>query len=77
MQVAFRKKVATKVMKVSIRGGELLVEEAAGFPEKREEDDPTLGYTDITTEKLVNTSFEDDTTYGNADGNVTCDARPL
>ena len=62
--------LSTKVLKISIRGGELLVEEAAGFPENKEED-LTTGYTDITKEKLVNASFEQDETYGKADGNVT------
>ena len=62
--------LTTSVVKISIRGGELLVEEAAGFPEETEED-LTTGYTDITNEKLVNASFELDETYGKADGNVT------
>ena len=62
--------LSNKVLKISIRGGELLVEEAAGFPEKKEED-RTTGYKDITKEKLVNASFEEDETYSKADGNVT------
>jgi hypothetical protein len=63
--------LSNKVIKISIRGGELLVEEAAGFPETAEAEDLTKGYKDITEEKLVNASFETDETYGKADGNVT------
>ena len=62
--------LSNKVIKISIRGGELLVEEAAGFPETAEAEDLTKGYKDITEEKLVNASFETDETYGKADGNV-------
>ena len=58
-----------KVLKISIVGGALQVEEAAGFPETKE--DLTKGYTDITKEKLVNANFEEDETYGKADGNIT------
>ena len=60
----------TQVLKVSIVGGELLVEEAAGFPETSE-NNLTEGYDDITSQYLVNASFEQDETYGKADGNVT------
>jgi hypothetical protein len=59
-----------KVLKLSIMEGELLVEEVAGFPETAEED-LTKGFKDITQEKLVNASFEEDQTYGNNKGNVT------
>ena len=69
-QLSKQIELSNKVLKVSIRGGELLVEEAAGFPEETTEDF-TTGYTDITKEKLVNASFEEDETYGKADGNVT------
>lgn len=62
--------LGNKTWKASIVGGELLIEEAAGFPED-EEEDLTEGYEDITSEKLVNASFEADKTYGNANGNVT------
>ena len=62
-----------KVIKISIGGGELLVEEAAGFPEETAED-LTQGYKEITGETLVNASFEEDETYAKADGNATCDA---
>ena len=65
--------LSTKVLKVSIRGGELLVEEATGFPEETAEN-LTEGYKEITNETLVNASFEEDETYGKADGNATCDA---
>ena len=65
--------LGTSVIKVSIRGGELLVEEASGFPETAEEN-LTEGYKEITSDKLVNASFEEDETYGKADGNATCDA---
>ena len=69
-QLSKQIELSNKVLKVSIRGGELLVEEAAGFPEETAED-LTKGYKDITQEKLVNASFEEDETYGKADGNVT------
>ena len=69
-QLSKQIELSTKVLKVSIRGGELLVEEAAGFPESTEED-LTKGYKDITSEKLLNANFEQDETYGKADGNVT------
>lgn len=65
--------LSTKVLKISIRGGELLVEEAAGFPETTAEK-LTQGYKEITNETLVNASFEEDETYGKADGKATCDA---
>ena len=65
------KVLGDKTWKATItEGGELLIEEAAGFPEGTEED-LTKGYKDITKEKLVNASFENDETYGKADGNVT------
>jgi hypothetical protein len=62
--------LAQKVLKVSIKGGALLVEEAAGFPV---EDNVSLteGYTDVTMQYLANASFEEDVTYGKADGDVT------
>ncbi len=69
-QLSKKIELSNKVLKVSIRGGELLVEEAAGFPEEAE-DDLTKGFKDITEEALVNPSFEEDETYGKADGNVT------
>ncbi len=53
-----------------IVGGNLLFEEGATFPEEKEED-LSKGYKDITNEKLVNASFEEDETYGNANGNIT------
>ena len=56
-----------------IVGGDLLIEEGAVFPESTEED-LTKGYEDITSEKLLNASFEEDETYGKADGNTTIDA---
>ena len=59
-----------KVLKVTYVGGELLVEEAATFPVS-EETSLTEGYFDVTTDYLTNTSFEEDETYGKADGNVT------
>lgn len=69
-QLSKRIELSNKLLKVSIRGGELQVEEAAGFPETAAES-LTKGYKDITEEKLVNASFEEDETYGKADGNVT------
>ena len=63
-------KIGQKVLKVSIVGGELQVKEAATFPEAVEED-LTQGYEDITEDYLVNASFEQDATYGKADGNIT------
>ena len=65
--------LGSKAQKINIKGGALLVEEAAGFPENKEED-LTKGYKDITAETLVNASFEEDETYGKADGNATIDA---
>ena len=44
--------LSTKVLKVSIRGGELLVEEATGFPEETAEN-LTEGYKEITNERLM------------------------
>ena len=60
----------TGAFTAKIVGGDLLIEEGATFPESAQEDF-TKGYTDITAEKLVNASFEEDETYGKADGNVT------
>ena len=54
--------LSTKVLKISIRGGELLVEEASEFPEQTQ-DNLTEGYTDISNQ-LVNPNFEEDVTYG-------------
>ena len=68
--------LTNKIVKVSLSQDEetgegvLRFDEAAGFPEENEED-LTLGYKEITTEKVVNASFEEDETYGKADGNVT------
>ena len=62
--------LTTKVVTVSIVGGELLVEEADGFPETSEEE-VTKDYTDVTSQYLTNASFELDQTYGDATGNVT------
>ncbi|MCR4919149.1 MAG: hypothetical protein K5928_04950 [Prevotella sp.] len=59
----------TKVMKISIVGGELLVEEAAGFPASAD-DNLTQGYEDVTAQYLANASFEQDQTYGTT-GNVS------
>ena len=59
----------TSVLKVSICGGELLVEEADMFPEDTTED-LTRGYSDIT-DQLKNPSFEEDVTYGDRGTNVT------
>ena len=57
-------------VKVIIEGGELQIEEGATFPTETAED-LTKGYKDITAEKIVNASFEEDATYGKADGSVT------
>ena len=56
-------------VKVSAEGSTLRIEEAV-MPE---EDTVNFykGYTDITAEMLANANFEDDVTYGNANGNVT------
>jgi hypothetical protein len=61
--------LSTSVLKISIRGGELLVEEAATFPDSAESSQ-TKDYRDITSLYLTNASFEDDLTYGkeNAEG---------
>ena len=62
--------LSTKVLKVSIQGGALQVEEAGGFPGS-DEQALTNGYVDVTSKYLTNASFEQDQTYGKADGNVT------
>ena len=62
--------LTTYIVKVSIVGGELQVEEADGFPVSAEED-LTRGYKEVTDEVLNNPNFETDETYGNANGNVT------
>ncbi|MBR1484714.1 MAG: hypothetical protein IJ612_03360 [Prevotella sp.] len=59
-----------KVLKVTYEGGSLRVEEADGFP-RTDDEALTEGYTDVTSQYLTNASFEDDETYGKADGNVT------
>ena len=56
-----------------IVGGDLLIEEGATFPTPAEED-LAQGYEDVTEKTIVNASFEEDETYGKADGNATCDA---
>ena len=71
--------LTNKVVKVSLKvnaddgEGTLRFDEAAGFPES-DEGNLTKGYKEITNETLVNASFEEDETYGKADGNATCDA---
>ena len=62
--------LSTQVVKVTIVGGDLLIEEGATFPIDCA-DDPTLGYVDLTDDYLSNASFEDDETYGKADGSAT------
>ncbi len=56
-------------VKVTAEVGTLKVENAS-FP-KEDDMDFYEGYTDITAEMLTNANFEEDTTYGNANGNVT------
>ena len=56
-------------VKVSVEGTTIKVE-SADFP-KEEKVNFYEGYTDITADVLTNANFEDDTTYGNATGNVT------
>ncbi len=58
-----------KCVKVYVEGGRLLSEEA-DFPSV-EDENLYEGYTDITAEKIANANFENDVTYGNANGNVT------
>ena len=62
--------LGTQVLRVSIVGGELLIEEAAGFP-RTEEESLTDGYQDVTDMYLTNASFEEDETYGDPTGNLT------
>ena len=62
--------LSSAVLKVSIVGGELLVEEAATFPQS-EEASLTDGYEDVTDIYLANASFEQDETYGDPTGNLT------
>jgi hypothetical protein len=60
--------LSTKVLKVSIVGGELLVEEANGFPDSAESPQ-TKGYRDVTSAYLKNANFEEDKTYGEVNPN--------
>lgn len=62
--------LSTKVLKVTLDGDNLKVEDAEAFPQDSA-DERTLGYKDITEQYLMNASFEQDETYGKADGNVT------
>ncbi len=62
--------LSTKVLKVSIVGGGLLVEEASGFPVSGEEAQ-TAGYRNVTPAHLTNASFEQDDTYGKQGGSLT------
>ena len=59
-----------QTVKITYENGALHVEEVESIPEEQTED-PTAGYEDITPSVLVNPNFEDDETYGKADGNVT------
>ena len=56
-------------VRVYVSGGQIQ-SEPAEFP-AGQESDLYEGYTDITASSLVNPSFEEDETYGNASGNVT------
>ncbi len=56
-------------VKLTLDGEDVLVEEAS-FPFEKA-DDLTEGYEDITGVTLTNPNFEEDATYGNANGNVT------
>lgn len=56
-------------VKVSVEGGKLRVEEA-DMPSTQTKD-LYEGYTDITKEKILNASFEEDETYGDPTGNIT------
>jgi hypothetical protein len=56
-------------VKISAEGTTLRIEEA--FMPEEDTVNFYEGYTDITAEMLTNASFEDDVTYGNANGNVT------
>ena len=58
----------TKSVQYSSVTGEYAVEDAE-YPEGKT--DVLDGYTDVTADKLVNASFEEDNTYANANGNVT------
>ncbi len=58
-----------QTIRVFVEGGVLQSEEA-DFP-LSEDVNLYAGYTDITEGKILNPSFEDDDTYGNAYGNVT------
>ena len=60
--------LSTKVLKVSIVGGKLLVEEANGFPDSAESPQ-TKGYRDVTSAYLKNANFEEDKTYGEENPN--------
>lgn len=54
---------------VDLGNGQLSVLEDAEYPAAAE--DALAGYEEVTAEQLVNPSFEEDATYGDATGNVT------
>lgn len=56
-------------VRASASGGGVQFEDAEMPPSGG--DDPTEGYLDITAATLANPSFEEDATYGDANGNVT------
>jgi len=66
--------ITTSPLKASIINGNLMVEQTDSFPDTNQ-NRLTTGYKDITAEKLVNASFEDDETYGKADGRATANAK--
>lgn len=55
--------------RISVEGSALKIEDAVA--PKDDANSLYYGYTDITGSHLTNANFEDDTTYGNANGNVT------
>lgn len=59
-----------KTVMCFVRDGQLVIEETPFFPIFGS-DTLTVGYKDVTDEYLLNPSFEEDETYGNANGNVT------
>ena len=59
---------AGQTVSLVFRNGKL-EQNAAVWPEATA--DPLEGFTDMTAQKLVNASFEEDATYGDATGNIT------
>ena len=60
---------AGQVIAIFYNNGKLEQDASATWPNVSA--DPLEGFTDMTAQKLVNASFEEDATYGDATGNIT------